>query len=154
MDAQPVLLDTIPALEAVVGREVALSRWFTIDQARISAFADVTDDHQWIHLDAERAMRESPYGGTVAHGFLTIALLPAMLASAVSLGTARLTVNYGCNKVRFPAAVPAGSRIRGRFTLQAVEPLADCTQLVWLVTMENEAGGKPVCVAEFVMRRY
>jgi len=148
------LLETAEALQAAVGEEVALSRWFDIGQQRITAFADVTDDHQWIHLDAERASRESPYGGTVAHGFMTLALLPAMLASCVSLGEARLTVNYGVNKVRFPAAVPSGSRIRGRFGIAAVEPLADCVQVVWHVTMESEAGGKPVCVAEFVMRRY
>lgn len=150
----PRLLDTPEALQAAVGAEVAVSRWFDIDQRRIDTFADVTDDHQWIHLDAERARRDSPYGGTVAHGFLTLALLPAMLASCVSLGEARLTVNYGVNKVRFPAAVPSGSRIRGRFGIAAVEPLADCVQVVWHVTMESEAGGKPVCVAEFVMRRY
>jgi len=148
------LLDTPAALQAAVGGEVAVSRWFDIDQHRIAAFADATDDHQWIHLDADRAARESPYGGTVAHGFLTLALLPAMLASCVSLGAARLTVNYGVNKVRFPAAVPAGSRIRGRFGVVSAEPLADCLQVVWQVTMESEAGGKPVCVAEFVMRRY
>ena len=150
----PRVLATLDALQAAVGEEVAVSRWFDIGQGRITAFADVTDDHQWIHLDADRAGRDSPYGGTVAHGFLTLALLPAMLASCVSLGEARLTVNYGVNKVRFPAAVPSGSRIRGRFGIAAVEPLADCVQVVWHVTMESEAGGKPVCVAEFVMRRY
>jgi acyl dehydratase len=141
-------------LQALVGSEVGVSRWFDITQQRIDTFADATDDHQWIHVDRERSARESPFGGTVAHGFLTLSLLSAMLEDVVLMGDVKLAVNYGLNKVRFPAPVAAGSRVRARIALAAVEALDGGAQLVWDIVVEREGGGKPACVAEFLMRRY
>lgn len=141
-------------LAALVGTEVAQSRWFELPQERINTFADATDDHQWIHVDPERCRRESPFGVPIAHGFLTLSLLPAMLESALSIGGLRLTINYGLNRLRFPAPVPVGSKERGRFLLQSFEPIEGGAQVVWQVTVELEGGGKPVCVAEFVLRCY
>jgi acyl dehydratase len=141
-------------LKALVGKEVAVSAWMEISQERVNMFADATSDHQWIHVEAERCRRESPFGGTVAHGFLTLAMLPAIFESAIAMLDARMVLNYGLNKVRFPAPMPVGGRLRGRLTLQAVEEAGDGAQLVWDVVVECEGGTKPVCVAEFVMRRY
>jgi acyl dehydratase len=145
---------TLAELEAMVGTEVALSRWFDLPQQRINTFADATDDHQWIHVDLERAQAESPFGGPVAHGFLTLSLLPAMLDSALRIGDVRVGVNYGLNKVRFPAPVPAGSRLRARFSLRSFDKLDGGAQIIWDSTVEREGGSKPVCVTEFVLRCY
>lgn len=148
-------IPTLAALKALIGQEVAVSAWFGIPQARIDQFAEATDDHQWIHVDRERAVRESPYGDTVAHGFLTLALLPAMLASALRMADMKMGVNYGLNRVRFPRPVPVNSRVRGRLTLSSVEDLPDGgAQLTWDIVVEREGSDKPVCVAEFLMRRY
>ena len=144
----------LDALRGLVGTELGRSRWFEIGQDRIATFADATDDHQWIHIDPERAARESPFGGTVAHGFLTLSLLPSMLADVLVMVDAKLVVNYGLNKVRFPAPVPAGSRVRGAIVLAALDEEADSSQLRLDVTVEREGGTKPVCVAEFLVRRY
>jgi acyl dehydratase len=144
----------LEALRALVGTELGRSRWFEIGQDRIATFADATDDHQWIHIDPERAARESPFGGTVAHGFLTLSLLPSMLADVLVMVDAKLVVNYGLNKVRFPAPVPAGSRVRAAIVLAALEIEAASSQLTLDVTVEREGGTKPVCVAEFLVRRY
>jgi acyl dehydratase len=144
----------LEALRALVGTELGRSRWFEIGQDRIATFADATDDHQWIHIDPERAARESPFGGTVAHGFLTLSLLPSMLADVLVMVDAKLVVNYGLNKVRFPAPVPAGSRVRAAIVLAALDDEAGSTQLTLDVTVEREGGNKPVCVAEFLVRRY
>jgi acyl dehydratase len=141
-------------LRALVGTELGRSRWFEIGQDRIATFADATDDHQWIHVDPARAARESPFGGTVAHGFLTLSLLPSMLSDVLVMVDAKLVVNYGLNKVRFPAPVPAGSRVRAAIVLAALEEEAGSTQLTLDVTVEREGGTKPVCVAEFLVRRY
>ncbi|HZW14280.1 MAG TPA: MaoC family dehydratase [Noviherbaspirillum sp.] len=141
-------------LKGLVGQEVAVTEWFAVTQERVNMFADATGDHQWIHLDAERSRRESPFGGTIAHGFLTLSLLPMMMQSAVSMPPSKMSVNYGLNKVRFPAPVPVGSRIRGRMTLLEVEDIDGGMQIVWKVTMELEGGDKPVCVAESIARRY
>jgi acyl dehydratase len=141
-------------LKAMVGTELGRSRWFEVDQARIATFADATDDHQWIHVDPERCVRESPYGTTVAHGFLTLSLLPAMLADVLAMVDAKLVVNYGLNKVRFPGPVPAGSRVRAAIVLAALEEEAGAAQLTLDVTVEREGATKPVCVAEFLVRRY
>ncbi|HEY9065364.1 MAG TPA: MaoC family dehydratase [Burkholderiaceae bacterium] len=140
-------------LAALVGQEVAVSDWITVDQQRINLFADATGDHQWIHLDAERA-KQGPFGTTIAHGFLTLSLLPELSANAIEIRDTRMGVNYGLNKVRFPAPVPSGSRLRGRFKLLAFEPLQGGAQLTMEVTMEREGSDKPVCVAESVARRY
>jgi acyl dehydratase len=144
----------LDALRALVGTELGRSRWFAIGQDRIATFADATDDHQWIHLDPDRAARESPFGGTVAHGFLTLSLLPSMLADVLVMVDAKLVVNYGLNKVRFPAPVPAGSRVRAAIVLAALDDEHGSSQLTLDVTVEREGGTKPVCVAEFLVRRY
>ena len=140
-------------LQARVGEEVGVSEWITVDQKRINLFADATGDHQWIHIDAERAAK-GPFGTTIAHGFLTLSLLPEMSASAFQVLDTRMGVNYGLVRVRFPAPVPSGSRLRGRFKLLKFEPLEGGAQLTVEVTMEREGSAKPVCVAESLARRY
>ena len=140
-------------LQALVGQDVAVSDWITVDQQRIDRFADATGDRQWIHVDPERAAL-GPFGATVAHGFLTLSLLPELSASAIEVRDTRMGVNYGLNRVRFPSPVPAGSRLRGRFRLLAYEPIEGGAQLTMEVTMEREGSDKPVCVAESVARRY
>ena len=144
----------LDALRGLVGTELGRSRWFEIGQERIATFADATDDHQWIHIDPARAARESPFGGTVAHGFLTLSLLPSMLSDVLVMADAKLVVNYGLNKVRFPAPVPAGSRVRAAIVLAALNDEHGSSQLTLDVTVEREGGTKPVCVAEFLVRRY
>jgi acyl dehydratase len=145
---------SLSALKELIGQEVAVSDWVEVTQERVQQFADATGDHQWIHLDVERSKRESPYGGTIAHGFLTLSLLPMLMASAVTMIDVRMGVNYGLNKVRFPAPVPVGSRLRGRMKLLSVEDIEGGAQVVWQVTMEREGGEKPVCIAESITRRY
>lgn len=145
---------SLAELKGLIGQEVAVSEWVEITQERVNLFADATGDHQWIHLDVERSRKESPYGGTVAHGFLTLSLLPMLMASAIRMSDVRMGVNYGLNKVRFPAPVPVGSRVRGRMMLMAVEDIPGGAQMTWQVTMEREGGDKPVCVAESISRRY
>ena len=140
-------------LQSLVGQQIALSDWITVDQQRIDRFADATGDHQWIHVDPVRAAA-GPFGAAVAHGFLTLSLLPELSASAIEIRDTRMGVNYGLNRVRFPAPVPSGSRLRGRFRLLAFEPIEGGAQLTMQVTMEREGGDKPVCVAESVARRY
>ena len=144
---------TIAELKDLVGQEVGVSDWITVTQERIQLFADATNDHQWIHLDAERA-KAGPFGTTIAHGFLTLSLLPEMAASAFGVNETRMGVNYGLNKVRFPAPVPSGSRLRGRFKLVGYEPLEGGAQLTVQVRMEREGSDKPVCIAESIGRRY
>ena len=144
---------TIAELKDLLGQEIGVSDWITVTQERIQLFADATNDHQWIHLDAERA-KAGPFGTTIAHGFLTLSLLPEMAASAFGVRETRMGVNYGLNKVRFPAPVPSGSRLRGRFKLVGYEPLEGGAQLTVQVTMEREGSDKPVCIAESIGRRY
>lgn len=140
-------------LQSIVGQELGLSDWITIDQKRIDLFADATDDHQWIHVDPDRAAK-GPFGATVAHGFLTLSLLPPFFASGFQIDGIRMGINYGLNRVRFPAPVRVGSRLRGRFRLLAYEPLEGGAQLTVEVTVEMEGSDKPACVAESVSRRY
>ena len=140
-------------LQALVGQDIGESDWVLVDQARIDRFADATGDHQWIHLDPARAAA-GPFGGTVAHGFLTLSLLPMLFETAYAIADTRMGVNYGLNRVRFPAPVPAGSRVRGRFRLLGYEAIAGGAQLVVEATIEREGSSKPVCVAESVTRRY
>lgn len=140
-------------LQTLVGQEVGVSDWIGVDQQRIDLFAAATGDHQWIHTDPERAAK-GPFGTTIAHGFLTLALLPEMSASAFEVRDTRMGVNYGLGKVRFPAPVPAGSRLRGHFKLVKYEPIEGGAQLTVEVTMEREGADKPVCVAESLARRY
>ncbi|HXY22268.1 MAG TPA: MaoC family dehydratase [Burkholderiaceae bacterium] len=143
-------LDELPQL---VGRELGTSDWVDVDQSRIDAFAQVTGDHQWIHVDVKRA-KAGPFGTTIAHGYLTLSLLPCMLASAFSLRDSRMGVNYGLNRVRFPAPVPADSRLRGHFKLLTCEAIEKGVQLTIEARIEREGSDKPVCVAELVARRY
>jgi len=147
------IFEAIADLQALVGQPIASSEWITVTQQRIDGFAQATGDHQWIHTDPVRAAA-GPFGSTIAHGFLTLSLLPEMSASAFEVRGTRMGVNYGLNKVRFPAPVPAGSRLRGHFRLLAYEPLEGGAQLVMEVTMEREGSAKPVCVAESLVRRY
>jgi acyl dehydratase len=141
-------------LREKVGRELAVSEWVAVTQERINLFAEATDDHQWIHVDPARAARESPFGGTVAHGFLTLSLLPRLAADTLVLPEAKLVVNYGLNRVRFPSPVRAGQRIRARFTPSGIEDVPGGVQLTFTVTIEAEGSDKPACVAETVSRRY
>lgn len=145
--------DTLAELQALVGQSLGQSDWITVDQSRIDRFADATGDHQWIHVDPQRAAA-GPFGATVAHGFLTLSLLPEMAASAFDITGSRMGVNYGLNRVRFPAPVPCGSRLRGHFKLLSFEPIDGGAQLVMEVTMEREGSSKPVCVAESIVRRF
>ena len=141
-------------LTALVGQEVATSDWLTITQEQVDRFAEATGDHQWIHVDPERA-RAGPFGAPIAHGFLTLALIPKFFDTALVIRETGMGVNYGLNRVRFPAPVPVGSRLRARLKLLACEPVAgDGVQVTWQVTVEREGGDKPVCVAESVTRRY
>jgi acyl dehydratase len=140
-------------LDSRVGQEIAVSPWVEIAQDRIDLFAKATGDFQWIHVDQERA-KQSPFGGTIAHGFLTLSMLPMLTTSALELSDSKMGVNYGLNKVRFTAPVPAGSKIRGRFTLAKVEALDGGVQATWSVVVEREGGDKPAMVAETISRHY
>lgn len=137
-----------------VGQEIAVSDWVTVTQERISLFADATDDHQWIHVDPARAVAESAFGTTVAHGFLTLSLLPHLMSESLVLPGAKMTVNYGLNRVRFTAPVRAGQRIRARISLMNMEDAAGGVQLTWKVTVDLEGNEKPACIAETITRRY
>jgi acyl dehydratase len=136
------------------GREIAVTEWLEITQERINQFADATDDHQWIHIDPERAERESPYGATIAHGFLTLSLLPKFLMDTVPIVGVRMAINYGLNRVRFPSAVLAGSRIRARIVLQSIRDVADAAEAAYSITVECQDAEKPCCVAELLARYY
>lgn len=145
---------SIPQLERRVGEEVAVSPWVEVSQERIDTFAKAIDDPQWIHVDRERAKR-SPFGGTVAHGFLTLSLLSHLSERTFSFAERKMGVNYGLNRVRFTAPVPSGSRVRARFTLKNFERLSDGgIQVTWNTVVEREGSGKPVLVAEWLGRHY
>ena len=149
----PAVIPYLDDLRSRVGQTLGVSEWILVDQARIDLFAQATGDHQWIHLDAERAA-SGPFGSTIAHGFLTLSLLPRMFETAFRIGDVQMGVNYGLNRVRFPAPLPSGSRVRGHFRLLAFEPLEGGAQLTVEVTMEREGSAKPVCVAESLGRQY
>jgi acyl dehydratase len=143
----------VAELKALVGSPIGVSDWVTIDQTRIDQFAAVTGDDQWIHVDPVRAAA-GMFGSTVAHGFLTLSLLPLFIRSSHKINGARMSVNYGLNRVRFPAPVPVNSRLRGHFKLLAFEPIEGGVQLISEVSVEREGSPKPVCVAESVGRLY
>ncbi|MBI1761854.1 MAG: MaoC family dehydratase [Acidobacteria bacterium] len=146
---------SIDEARALLGQEVSVSDWLDVSQERINQFAEATGDHQWIHLDVERAKTESPYGTTIAHGFLTLSLLSCLMQSAVKFNVAaKLALNYGLNRVRFVSAVPAGSRIRARVALQNLEDFAGGYQFTWQITVEIDGTAKPACVAEWLTRMY
>ncbi|CDS51206.1 Acyl dehydratase [Polaromonas sp. CG9_12] len=145
---------TLSDLAACTGQEVAVSDWLTITQQQVNLFAEATGDHQWIHIDPEKAAA-GPFGTTIAHGFLTLSLLPKFFESSMEIIDCRMGVNYGLNKVRFTAPVPVGSRLRARMTLLSAEPIeGNGLQMAWNVTVEREGADKPVCVAESLVRRY
>jgi len=145
---------TLEDLAACVGQEVAVSDWITITQEQVNLFAEATGDHQWIHVDVERA-KAGPFGAPIAHGFLTLSLLPRIYETSFSVVESRMGVNYGLNRVRFMSPVPVGGRVRGRMKLLTSEPIAnDGLQMTWETTIELEGSPKPACVAESVVRRY
>ena len=147
-------IESIAALANYAGKEVGISDWLEVSQERIDQFAEATEDRQWIHIDPERAARESPYKTTIAHGFLTLSLLSVLVRLAISVGGVRMGINYGLNRVRFVSPVRAGARIRGRFTLATVEAVKGGVQSMWNVTVECEGSDKPCCVAEWLVRYY
>jgi acyl dehydratase len=148
------VLESLAELPALVGQEVATSDWITVTQQQVDQFAQATGDHQWIHVDVERA-RAGPFGGPIAHGFLTLSLLPRFFESALEVRDTRMGVNYGLNRVRFTAPVPVGSRLRASIKLLECQPLPENGyQMTWLVTVQREGSDKPVCIAESLTRRY
>ena len=148
------IFQTLSDLAACVGQEVAVSDWITITKQQVDLFADATGDHQWIHVDPAKAAA-GPFGGAIAHGFLTLSLLPRFFESSFEVAASRMGVNYGLNKVRFMAPVPVGSRLRARMKLLSAEPIdGSGMQMAWEVTVEREGAKKPVCVAESLVRRY
>ena len=151
----PLVVENLHSLADYVGREIGTTEWFSVSQDRIQQFAETTEDRQWIHLDRERAQRDSPYGTTIVHGFLTLALLSHFLRQAIQIERGvRMGVNYGLNRVRFPSPVPAGSRIRAHFTLQALKDISGGMEATFSVVIERENSEKPCCVAEWVIRYY
>jgi acyl dehydratase len=149
-----VAFGNLEELAAKVGQEVVVSDWLEVTQERIDQFADATGDHQWIHVDVERTRRESPFGTTIAHGFLTLSLLSHFLNNSLEFGNSKMGVNYGCNRLRFTAPVKAGSRLRARFKLKEFQRIEGGVQMIWDVAMECEGQEKPVLVAEWLGRRY
>jgi len=145
---------TIAELPALKGQVLGTSDWFEVTQDRVNTFADATDDHQWIHVDVERATAESPFGGPIGHGYLTLSLVVPMYAQVFTVTDAKMGVNYGLNKVRFPAPVPVGSKLRLTATLKDVEEIAGGLQLTIGAVIERQGGEKPVCIAELVFRTY
>jgi acyl dehydratase len=149
------VVETPRSLNDFVGREIAVTNWFTVTQERIRQFAEVTEDRQWIHVDRERAQKESPYGTTIAHGFLTLSLVSHFMKQAIEIRSGvRMGVNYGLNRVRFPSAVRADSQIRARVTLQSVKELPDSSEAVFVISVEGRDSEKPHCVAEWIVRYY
>jgi len=142
---------TLESIGNLVGREVGLSDWFALTQDRIDSFAEATEDRQWIHVDSQR---ESPYGSTIAHGFLTLSLLSHLSRNVLKIDNTHMRVNYGLNRVRFPAPVKAGARIRVRFALANLKPLEEGVDVTFNVTIEVEGSPKPCCVAEWIVRYY
>lgn len=146
---------TLDELRSQVGREIGVSEWHEVTQEQIDRFAGVTGDNQWIHCDVERARRESPYGTTIAHGFLTVSLLSRFAREAVPVeGAFKMRINYGFNRLRFTGAVPAGSRIRGRFTLNSIKDVEGGVEIAWGVSVEVEGREKPALAAEWLGRTY
>jgi acyl dehydratase len=146
---------TLEELKSLVGQEVAVSDWIEITQERVNRFADATGDHQWIHVDVERATRESPFGGPIAHGYLTLSLAPTLLPQVMRVEGVTMGVNYGANKVRFPSPVPVGSKLRAGAAVASVEDVGGGGAQVTLdVTFEVEGAPKPACVAQVVFRYY
>ena len=150
-----VRIVSVEELRSLVGQELGATDWLVVDQRMIDAFAQATGDHQWIHVDRERARKESPYGRTIAHGFLTLSLLSRLSNEVIEVrGDFGRRINYGLNRVRFPAPVPEGSRIRARLTLGSLEDIEGGHQIVWQVTTDVEGSQKPALAAEWLIRLY
>lgn len=150
-----VILDTPDSLKQYVGIEIGVSEWLTITQERIAQFAEATEDRQWIHLDRERAAKESPFGTTIAHGFLTLSLISHFVKDVIQVRNGvGMAINYGLNRVRFPSPVRAGSKIRARVMLLSIKEVPGAYEAAFSVTVECEGGEKPCCVAESVVRYY
>jgi acyl dehydratase len=147
-------VDGVEGVQSLVGKHLGYSNWVTITQEQVNQFADATGDHQWIHVDPERAKKESPFGGPIAHGYLTLSLLPGLLPDILDVSGFRMGVNYGTEKVRFPSPVPVGSRVRAGATLAAATPFEGGIAMNMDVTVEVEGGSKPAMVATVVYRRY
>ncbi|HXO30811.1 MAG TPA: MaoC family dehydratase [Candidatus Acidoferrales bacterium] len=151
----PLVVETPESLKDLVGREIAMTEWFAVTQDHIRRFAEVSEDRQWIHVDPERAQRESPYRSTIAHGFLTLSLLSRFMKEAIEIRSGlRMGVNYGFNRVRFPSPVRAGSKIRAQFTLRSLKELPDAMEAIFDVTVEAQGNDKACCVAEWLVRYY
>lgn len=151
----PLQVESLQSLHELVGRELPLTEWLTMTQERIQQFADATQDRQWIHVDQERARKESPYGTTIAHGFLTLSLISFLMKDAIHIRSGvRLAVNYGSNRVRFPSPVRVEAKIRARFTLLSLKDLPDAIEAVFSAVIESEGAEKPCCVAETIVRYY
>jgi len=148
------LVTSIEGLKEFLGREIGLSDWFEVTQQRIHSFAEAIEDRQWIHTDLERAKRESPFGTTIAHGFLTLSLMGHLMSQAFEVRGVRMGINYGLNRLRFPAPVRSGSRIRARVTLDSLKEFQGGSEAVYSVTVESEGATKPCCVAEWIVRYY
>jgi acyl dehydratase len=149
------IIEGIEELKSMVGEEVGASDWFEVTQSRINDFAEATEDHQWIHIDVDRAKTDSAFHSTIAHGFLTLSLLPHLVSQAVKVqGDFKMGINYGLNRLRFVSPVLSGSRVRVRLTLQSVEDFEGGNQITWSVTCETEGGQKPALVAEWLVRYY
>jgi acyl dehydratase len=149
------VIESLDLLKTRLGKEFGVTPWLEMTQERINQFAETTEDRQWIHVDRDRASRESPYGATIAHGFLTLSLLSKFLSELMQMrGAVRMSVNYGLNRVRFTSAVPAGSKIRARFGLAGLKESADFVDATYAVTVEREDADKPCCVAEWIVRYY
>ena len=151
----PLVVETPLSLKSLIDREIAVTDWFTVTQERIRQFGEVIEDRQWIHVDRERAQRESPYGTTIAHGFLTLSLVSHFMKQAIQIRSGvRMGVNYGLNRVRFPSPVHADSQIRARVKLHSVKELPDSVEAVYGISVEGQASDKPHCVAEWIVRYY
>jgi acyl dehydratase len=151
----PLVVDSPQSLKQFVGREIGVTEWLTMTQERIFKFAEATEDRQWIHTDPARARKESPYGTTIAHGFLTLSLLGYFVKQAIKIrGGVRMGINYGLNRVRFPAAVRSGSKIRARVSLQSMKEIREAVEAVFSISVESEGSEKPCCVAEWVVLYY
>ena len=151
----PFEIENLQSLKQWEGREFPATEWFTVTQDRIEKFSDATEDHQWIHVDPERAARESPFDGCIAHGFLTLSLLSHFLRQAVQVRSGvAMSINYGLNKVRFPSPVRAGSAVRARVSLLSVKESVEFVDATFLIHVEGQSCQKPCCVAEWLVRYY
>jgi acyl dehydratase len=149
-----IAIPDVEHLRTLAGQEIGASDWLVIAQDRVNAFADATGDHQWIHVDEARAAEETPFGTTIAHGFLTLSLISALVRDTMSVGGLRMAINYGLNRVRFVSPVPTGSRVRARVSLVSVADVDDAVQATWNVTVEREGADRPALVAEWIVRYY